>query len=132
VSGALLIAGGAIFLVLGVLHALYTFAGYLAPHDAAVSAAMSKSAVRLARCGTTMWRAWLGFNYSHSLGAALFGLLCATIGIALPSELPKAALFVLLAVAAIYLWLALRYWFRIPVVAIGLANLCLFLAWLAY
>ena len=74
----LLIIGGSLFALLGLLHALYTFADIsrprrLVPDNPAVIEAMSSSGVRLARGGTTMWRAWVGFNFSHSLGAILFG-----------------------------------------------------------
>lgn len=67
--------GGSLFAILGLVHAVYTLADIsrprrLVPDDPAVIAAMSSSGVRLARGGTTMWRAWVGFNFSHSLGVA--------------------------------------------------------------
>ena len=70
----LLELGGGIFLLLGILHALYTFLDIreprrLVPQEPSVALAMVESPVRLARGGTTMWRAWVGFNFSHSLGA---------------------------------------------------------------
>jgi len=77
----LLDLGGGIFLLLGLLHALYTFLDIgrprrLVPQDPSVARAMAESQPRLARGGATMWRAWVGFNFSHSLGAVLFGGLC--------------------------------------------------------
>jgi hypothetical protein len=138
VTELLLIAGGSVFGVLGLLHALYTFADTrrprrLAPDDPAVVEAMKSSGVRLARGGTTMWRAWLGFNFSHSLGVLLFSFCCIALGLSFRAlALPKAVLLLPVAVGCVYLWLAIRYWFRIPVAGIALATLCLAAAWILY
>ena len=35
---------------------------------------MANSALRLSDGRTDMWRAWIGFNFSHSLGVLLLGL----------------------------------------------------------
>jgi hypothetical protein len=134
----LLILGGSLFALLGLLHALYTFADIsrprrLVPNDPAVMQAMSSSGVRLARGGTTMWRAWVGFNFSHSLGAILFGSACILVARSLRLlALPKPALLVPVAIAALYLVLAIRYWFRIPALGIAAATLCFLAAWLLY
>jgi len=84
-TSLLLYTGGGIFVVLGLLHAIYTFADIrrprrLVPDDPAVSAAMHRSHLRLARGRTTMWQAWVGFNFSHSLGVVLFGALSVAAG----------------------------------------------------
>lgn len=133
-----LIAGGAVFGVLGLLHAIYTLAdtrrpSRLTPDDPAVLEAMATTDVRLSRGGTTMWRAWLGFNFSHSLGAMLFSVLCITLGISLDTlVLPRAALSLPVLVGALYFWLAIRYWFIVPAVSIAAGTLCLAAAWLSY
>ena len=72
----LLILGGAVFGVLGVLHTIYTLLDLrnprrLAPVDPSVAHAMANSALRLSEGRTDMWRAWIGFNFSHSLGVLL-------------------------------------------------------------
>ena len=132
------IVGGSLFGVLGLVHALYTLADIsrprrLVPDDAAVMEAMSASSVRLSCGGTTMWRAWIGFNFSHSLGAIMFGFVCIAVGLSLQNlALPKAALFLPVAIGAIYLWLAIRYWFRIPALGIAAGTACLAIGWLAY
>jgi hypothetical protein len=36
---------------------------------------------------TTMWKAWIGFNASHSLGAILFGLVYGYLALAHPAFL---------------------------------------------
>src|SRR5215831_18765226 len=77
---SLLILGGTVFGVLGALHAVYTLLDLRAPRrlipvDPSVRHAMANSAVRLSRGGTDMWRAWISFNFSHSLGVMLVGAL---------------------------------------------------------
>ena len=95
--------------------------------------AMAESPVRLARGGTTMWRAWVGFNFSHSLGAMLFGMLCVGAGLVLGTlMLPAWILFVLVLIALFYVGLSVLYWFRIPTMGITLATVCLVIAWLTY
>ena len=134
----LLIVGGSVFGVLGLLHTLYTFADArrprrLAPDDPAVLESMRSSSLRLSRGGTTMWRAWLGFNFSHSLGVLLFSACCITLGVSSKAlALPKAILVLPVLVGGIYLWLAIRYWFRIPALGIAVGTLCLAAAWLLY
>lgn len=137
-SQAWLVAGGTIFLVLGALHALYTLQDErrprrLVPDDPAVMEAMARSGLRLARGGTTMWRAWVGFNLSHALGVAMFGAACILVGVLLKTlSPPRAALFVPVAIAGLYAWLAVRYWFRIPFAGTVAATFCFVAAWLAY
>ena len=130
--------GGGIFMLLGLLHALYTYLDIhrprrLVPQDPAVAIAMAESQLRLARGGTTMWRAWVGFNFSHSLGLVVFGLVCIYAGTMLgKTVLPPVALLVLVAIALIYLGLSVLYWFRIPTLGVALATVCLFVAWIMY
>ena len=67
------LAGASIVGVLGALHLFYTFFSdkFLA-RDPAVVDAMKGTSPRISR-GTTMWRAWIGFNASHSLGCFSVG-----------------------------------------------------------
>jgi hypothetical protein len=138
IARILLELGGGIFVLLGSLHALYTFLDIrrprrLVPQEPSVALAMAESPVRLARGGTTMWRAWVGFNFSHSLGAVLFGMLCVGAGLVLGTlVLPAWILFVLVLIALIYVGLSVLYWFRIPTMGIALATVCLVIAWLTY
>ena len=95
-STAGLVAGGAIYAILGLLHAIYTYADTrrprrIVPDDPAVIEAMKGTGVRLARGVTTMWRAWVDFNFSHSLGAIVFGSGCIAAGLCLDRlALPRA------------------------------------------
>jgi len=75
---------------------------------------------------TTMWDTWIGFNGSHSLGAifiAIFYILLATTHMEVIRETRS---FILLAVliGVSYLVLAIKYWFRIPLISILIATIC--------
>jgi hypothetical protein len=138
IAKVLLDLAGGIFVLLGSLHALYTLLDIrqprrLVPQDPAVTIAMKATPLRLARGGTTMWRAWVGFNFSHSVGAVLFGVLCICTGAVLGTVvIPAWALLVLVAVSFIYLRLSALYWFRIPTSGIAVASACLLVAWVTY
>ena len=122
----LLIIGAAIFGILGVLHLYYTFfTNMFMTRDRKVAEAMKATSPLLTN-RTTMWDTWIGFNGSHSLGAifiAIFYILLATTHMEVIRETKS---FVLLAVliGASYLYLAIKYWFRIPLIGILIATIC--------
>jgi len=78
-----------------------------------------------------MWRAWVGFNLSHSLGVSLLGLTVLLVGRTSASFALNAAVFLPLAVMVsfAYLGLAVVYWYRAPVVGVGLAVALFVSAW---
>jgi hypothetical protein len=74
---------------------------------------------------TTIWRAWVGFNFSHSLGLLVFGGIFG--GLAL-YDFRLVAGSVILQVAAVvvagtYALLAARFWFPVPAVATALGAI---------
>ena len=70
----LMVFSASIVLWLGVLHLVSTFWGpSLTPRDPALQASMRQSSPMITK-ETTMWRCWMGFNASHSMGLILFGL----------------------------------------------------------
>ena len=122
----LLFASAAIIGLLGAVHLIYTFHGpKLTPRDEALRRRMEQVAPVLTR-DTTMWKAWIGFNASHSLGALLFAAVFGGLAVTQPAVvldsryLQGLGLVFLLA----WLWLARRYWFRIPLVGIALSLAC--------
>ncbi len=124
--------GAAIMLALGLLHLVYTFVGTkLRPRYPALQDAMQKGHLQITR-QTTIWRAWIGFNASHALGAILFGLIYIHLAVWQPALLFGSPFLCGLGVVVLlaYLWLGWRYWFSVPFRGIGLANL-LFLGGLA-
>ena len=122
----LLLASAAIIGLLGAIHLLYTFHGpKLTPRDDELRRRMEQVAPVLTR-DTTMWKTWIGFNASHSLGALLFAAVFGWLALAQPAlafssrYLQGLGLAFLLA----WLWLAWRYWFRIPLGGIAIALAC--------
>jgi hypothetical protein len=135
-SRYLYLAGALPFLVLGTAHALATpltpgDAKGLAPSDPQVAVAMTRSGLRLTR-RTDMWRAWVGFNFSHSLGALVFAAFVFVTGrspAVFAAEAPIGVPFAV-AVSVVYLVLARRYWFRTPVHGCLLAASLFLAAWI--
>ena len=106
----------AIPLLLGSLHLLYTFRGRkLWPRDAELQERMAVALPVITR-ETTMWKAWVGFNASHSFGAMLFGVMYGYLALVHPRVLFE-SWFLLgfgLVLLCGYAFLAKRYWFRVP------------------
>ena len=122
----LIVACALIFGLLGTVHLAYTFfTGLFSPRDAATEASMKLTHPRLTR-RTTLWKAWVGFNASHSLGAILFAAVYLLLALAHMDWLREAPGLVWLAAlgALAYLALAVRYWFRTPLIGIALASVC--------
>jgi hypothetical protein len=130
----LLILGGAVFGALGVLHTVYTLVDLhnprrLAPVDPSVAHAMANSALRLSGGRTDMWRAWIGFNFRHSLGVLLVACLALWAGFRF-NTLPVGIIMpALTLIGCVYLVLALLYWFPIPAIGVAVGTGCFAAAW---
>ena len=137
-SRYLFLAGALPFLLLGAAHVVHTprkpdQRKGLSPADPSVAEAMARS--RLLLTGRTdLWRAWVGFNLSHGLGALLFGALVVLVGRTSASFGFNAAVFLPLAVVVsiAYLGLGVAYWFRAPIIGIGLSVVLFSAAWVLY
>jgi hypothetical protein len=108
---------------LGLVHLLYTFSGTkFHPRDPAVLQAMIKDSPKITR-QTTIWRASLGFNASHSLGVLLFSLVYGYLVLWHSSFLQQSTFLLFLGMALLlaYLLLAKLYWFSVPFRGIALA-----------
>ena len=116
VAQGLVVASAAIAIFLGCLHLVFTFSGSkLNPRDPALQARMGEVAPVITR-QTTMWKAWIGFNASHSCGLILFGAIYAYLTVAHPAILFQ-SVFLIAAGGLLllgYLILAKLYWFRAP------------------
>jgi hypothetical protein len=122
----LMLASAGIVALFGVLHLAYTFRGpKLLPRDPGLVASMKAVTLTISR-ETTVWRAWLGFNASHSMALLLFGLVYGHLAVAHPGVLYGSAYLQLLGflMLAGLLLLAWRYWFRAPFVGIVVALAC--------
>ena len=115
--------GSFIFIYLGTMHLVFTFfTNKFSSKNEDVIVAMKSSSPLLTK-DTTMWKAWVGFNASHSSGAIFIG----TINLYLAHnyfELFTPFLFGLNIITVVfYLWLAKKYWFKIPFIGILLTLL---------
>ena len=115
----------AIVFALGLLHLVFTFRGpRLLPRERELPAQMERSTLVITR-ETSVWKAWIGFNASHGLGALLFGAVYGHLALVQPAALANSPF--LLAVGAVvllaYVWLARRYWFSVPFRGVVLALL---------
>jgi hypothetical protein len=126
IAQLLILVSAAIIGLLGAIHMRITFTGSkLIPRDAAVRTAMEETSPGITT-QTTMWRAWIGFNASHSLGALLFASVYGYLAAAHPDLLFHSA--PLLAIGALtlgtYVLLGRAYWFSTPYRAIVVAFAC--------
>jgi len=125
-----IILGSIPFVVLGFAHGVYTWiersrSFRLTPHKAEVRDAMMGSTLKI-HPKTNVWRAWLGFNFSHSVGAVTFGLVYLILA---SSELDllignPLLLWLPVAVSGAFVLMAWRYWFIIPLVGTALGFVC--------
>jgi hypothetical protein len=128
----LMITSAGIIGLLGLVHLVLTFWGpkHL-PRDRSLIDAMANTAPEITS-QTTIWKMWMGFNASHSLGLILFGLTYSYLALA-HGELLFQSFFLQgmgLAVLAGYVVLAMLYWF-IPVLAGASLSLILYLSSIA-
>ena len=114
-----------VILFLGLTHLLYTFRGTkLHPRDPQLTAAL-KEALPVITRQTTMWKAWIGFNASHALGAILFGAVYGYLAVVHGAFLFQ-SYFLLglgLLLLVVYAFLGKLYWFSAPFRGIVLALL---------
>ena len=114
-----------IILLLGLAHLAYTYFGAkLHPRDSDLLARMQTTSPVISR-QTSMWKAWIGFNASHSLGAILFGMVFGYLALEQPALLFHSWFLGLtgVIVLAAYLTMAKLYWFIRPLQGIALALL---------
>ncbi|MBI4912013.1 MAG: hypothetical protein HY823_04690 [Acidobacteria bacterium] len=116
VSSALVAASALILFLLGLFHLVFTFRGSkLHPRDPDLQQRMAQDCLRLTS-QTSVWRAWIGFNASHSLGILLFGSVYGYLAVCSPGILFQSPFLLLLGFLTLcaYAFLSWRYWFSIP------------------
>ena len=122
----LLVTGVSIFGILGTLHLLYTFfTRKFHSSDPAVMEAMRRCSPVITN-ETSMWKMWVGFNASHSIGAMLLAAIYIPLAVYHFPMLRSSVWFMTLpvVVAFAYLLLARRYWFRVPYFGVLIALVC--------
>lgn len=127
-AAILISLSGAIIFILGALHLVLTFSGVsLHPRDTGLEDQMRVVSPKITN-QTSMWRAWIGFNASHSMGALLFGSVYTFLA-ATESALLFQSWFLLglgAVFLAMYVFLGARYWFSVPYRGILAATVCYF------
>ena len=129
----LVVVSATIIFVLGLLHLLYTFRGRrLHPRDPALESQMKTVSPVISR-ETTMWKAWVGFNASHSYGALLFGAIYGYLALRAPQFLFQSIFLTGLGLAFLlgYVILGKLYWFSVPLRGIVVATICYLAALIA-
>ena len=118
------------FLLFGVGHGVITLRDLrhpraFTPPDATLRQAMQQSSMRFRR-DVNLWKAWLGFNLTHSLGLAVFGAVFLYVGILAPDTFASSVLVQVFAVAvsASYFIASITYYFVHPVIGSGVGAVC--------
>jgi hypothetical protein len=126
VSQVLFLIGASIFGLLGFVHLIYTFfTDKFNPHNSDAIQAMRNTSPNITK-GTTIWRAWVGFNDSHSLGAIIFADIYFPLAFSHIQFLNNNSWFSVLPsiIGFSYLLLAKIYWFKIPFFGILISTIC--------
>lgn len=120
------ITGSLIMFLLGAIHFIYIFfTNKLLPRSEKVKEEMKSTNPILTR-ETTMWKGWIGFNASHSSGAIFIGLLNFYLAVNYFTLFQSDNFFFLFNILTIgfYVWLAKKYWFKIPLIGISITLIC--------
>jgi hypothetical protein len=121
-----MVLSASILFTLGVVHLAYTFWGTkLAPRDPALQISMSQISPVITK-ETTMWRCWLGFNASHSMGLILFGLVFGFLAAAHSQILFQSPFLLVVGLAILggFVVLCKLYFFTAPLTGISIALAC--------
>ena len=121
-----MVLSASIILSLGVVHLVYTFWGpKLTPRDPALQISMSQISPVITK-ETTMWRAWVGFNASHSMGLILFGLVFGFLALAHGDLLFQSPFLLVIGLAMLggYLALSKVYFFSVPLAGVSISLAC--------
>ncbi len=126
VARILMVLSASIVLTLGVFHLVYTFWGpNLTPRDPALQISMSQIAPVITK-ETTMWRCWVGFNASHSMGLILFGLIFGFLALAHGQLLFQSPFLLVVGLAMLggLVVLCKVYWFNAPFTSLSISLAC--------
>jgi len=122
----LMVLCASVVLMLGVLHLVSTFWGpSLTPRDPALQISMSQSSLIMTN-ETTMWRCWVGFNASHSMGLILFGLIFGYLALAHGQLLFRSPFLLVVGLAMLggLIVLCKVYFFSWPLTGINISLAC--------
>ena len=122
----LMVVSASIMFTLGIIHFVYTFWGpKLTPRDSALQISMNQISPVITE-ETTIWRCWVGFNASHSMGLLLFGLVFGFLAVAHGQLLFQSPflLFVGLVMVGGVVVLCKIYLFSVPFAGTSISLIC--------
>lgn len=125
------IAGSLIMGTLGTIHMIYTFfTDKFLPRDEKLAETMDKVSPVLSD-QLTMWKAWIGFNGSHSSGIMFIAIVNCFLALNYFSVLQKSHFYFVLNIVtlAFYVFLAARYWFVKPLIGASITLACYVVAY---
>jgi hypothetical protein len=126
VAKILMVLSSSIILTLGIVHLIYTFWGpNLTPRDPALEISMSQTSPVISK-ETTMWRCWIGFNATHSMGLILFGLVFGFLALAHGQILFRSPFLLAVGLAMLcgYVVLCKVSFFSAPLKGVGVSLAC--------
>jgi hypothetical protein len=126
ISQVLFIIGASVFGLFGCIHLLYTFfTNKFHAYNSAVTSEMKSTTLVITK-ETTMWRAWVGFNASHSLGMIYIAAIYIPLSLFHFEFISHNNWFAALPsiIGFSYLYLAKKYWFKIPFIGILISTIC--------
>jgi hypothetical protein len=121
-----MVLSASIVFTLGVIHLGYTFWGpKLTPRDPALQISMSQVSPVITR-ETTMWKCWMGFNASHSMGLILFGLVFGYLALAHSRVLFQSPFLLVVGLSMLggLVVLSKVYFFSAPLAGVSIALAC--------
>ncbi len=124
--------GSMIIAVLGSLHLYYTFfSNKFSSRNEKMIGEMKSSSPILTK-ELTMWKAWIGFNASHSSGVIFIGALNFYLAVKYFTVLQSDHFFFIFNILTIgfYLWVARKYWFKIPFTGILMTLICFIVSYI--
>ena len=124
--------GSLIILLLGSIHLYYTFFSnkFFSKNEGLISE--MKNSCPILTKETSMWGAWIGFNASHSIGAMFIGIINFYLALEYFTTLQADHFFFIFNILTIgfYVWLAKRYWFKIPLIGLLISLMCYIISYI--
>jgi hypothetical protein len=103
------------------------FTQKLSPTDGQLEIAMKETRVVISH-QTTMWNAWIGFHFSHSISLILFGLMYGYLVIYRWELLHRSYFLAIVGLLFLlaYVVLARVFWFKAPFIGVSMATVLYF------
>ncbi len=125
-SKYLWITGSLIIATLGSIHLYLTFftTAFSSRNEQMIQ--QMKASSPMLSPAINVWKAWIGFNASHSSGLLFIGLLNFYLALRYFDHLQSDSFFFIITILTIgfYVWLAGKYWFTIPLIGVSMALIC--------